>query len=77
MLQATGGNLVPMTVQKQNVVMAVAADILAYATVWYIKCLGVKQSSPAPGATNSTAVVSLLVQQDANAQFVGEVRASP
>ena len=69
----TGGNLVPMTLQKQNVVIAVVADIVAYAAVWYIKCIGVKQSSPAPGSANSTAVVSLVVQQDANAQFVGEV----
>ena len=63
----------PMTVQKQNVVIAVVADILAYATVFYIKCLGVTQRSPAPGSVNSTAVVSLVVQQDASAQFVGEV----
>ena len=69
----TGANLIPMTVQKQNVVTAVIADLLTPNAVWYINCIGVHQISPTPGHNSSTAVVSLVLQQDAGAVYIGHV----
>ena len=71
--QVTGENLVPMTLQKQNVVTAVIADVLTPSAVWYIRCMGVHQTSTLPGSNISHAVVSLVVQQDANALWIGQV----
>ena len=73
-MQVTGDNLVPMTIQKQNVVTAVVSNILAFAAVWLITPIGVRQTSPEPGSNISTAIQSMIVQQDANALFVGQVR---
>ena len=72
-LQVTGENLVPMTLQKQNVVTAVIADVLTPSAVFYINCTAVEQSSAAPGSNTSTAVVSLILQQDADAVYIGHV----
>lgn len=62
-----------MTIQKQNVVMAVVADVLTPNAVWFINCTRVNQTSAAPGTNRSTAVVSLIVEQDAEALYVGQV----
>jgi len=72
-LQVTGANLVPMTIQKQNLVIAVLADLLASAAVWQIRCIAVNQNSPVAGQDISSAVISFVVQQDADALFVGKV----
>ena len=72
-LQVTGDNLVPMTLQKQNVVTAVIADVLTPSAVFYINCTAVNQVSAAPGRNSSTAVVSLVLQQDADAVYIGHV----
>ena len=63
----------PMTLQKQNAVTAVIADVLTPSAVWYIRCIAVRQTSPMPGSNISRAVVSLVVQQDANALWIGQV----
>lgn len=73
MQQVTGNNLVPMTLQKQNVVTAVIADVLTPSAVFYINCTAVNQVSAAPGSNSSTAVVSLVLQQDADAVYIGHV----
>lgn len=70
-LAVTGNNLVPMTLQKQNVVTAVIADVLTPSAVFYINCTAVNQVSAAPGSNSSTAVVSLVLQLDADAVYIG------
>ena len=65
-----------MTVQKQNVVTAVLGDLLAFAAVWYIRCLAVNQSNPEAGQNSSTADMTYAIQQDANDLFVGQVSES-
>ena len=62
-----------MTLQKQNVVTAVIIDVLTPSGVWYIDCIGVNQTSPAEGSNISTAVVSMVLQQDAGAVYIGQV----
>lgn len=68
-----GRNLVPMTLQKQNVVTASLADTLAFAAVWNIRCIEVRQESLQSGLETSPAVMSYVMQQDAAALFVGQV----
>ncbi len=75
-LQVTGANLVTMTNQKQNLVIAVLADLLAFAAVWQIRCISVNQNSPMAGQDISSAVIAFVVQQDADALFVGQVCSS-
>ena len=72
-LQVTGTNLVPFTLQKQNLVTAVVADLLSFAAVFSVRLSSVDQTSPEPGQELSSADVFLVVQQDASALFVGEV----
>lgn len=72
-MQVTGDNLIPMTVQKQNVVTAVIADVLTPNAVWFTHCIGVNQTSPALDSNTSTAVVSLVLEQDAEALYIGQV----
>ena len=72
-MQVTGQHLVPMTIQKQNVITAVLADLLSFAEVWYIRCTAVNQASPHPGQNVSSAFISFVVQQDASALSVGQV----
>jgi len=75
-LQVKGANLVPMTLQKQNLVIAVLADLLAFAAVWQIRCIAVHQNSLLAGQDISSAVISFVAQQDADALFVGQVCSS-
>ena len=75
-LQVTGSDLVPMTVQKQNAVIAVLEDLMAFAGVWYIRCIAVNQTSVPPGQTVSSANVTIAIQQDAAALYVGQVHTS-
>lgn len=72
-LQITGANLVPFTLQKQNVVTAVLSELLASVEVWQLQCLGVNQTSLGPGTSNSTASLTYVLQQSATALFVGQV----
>lgn len=72
-MQVTGQHLVHMTIQKQNVITAVLADLLSSAEVWYIRCTAVNQASPDPGQNVSSAFISFVVQQDASALSVGQV----
>ena len=71
LLQVTGPNLVPFTLQKQNAVSATVADLLP--AVFSVRLISVEQSSPELGQNVSAADVSLVVQQDASAIFVGQV----
>lgn len=71
-LQVTGANLVPFTLQKQNAVSTAVADLLSFAAVFSVRMVSVDQSSPGPGLDISSANVSLVVQQDASAIFVGQ-----
>ncbi|KAL0053929.1 hypothetical protein WJX82_001314 [Trebouxia sp. C0006] len=71
-LKVKGANLVPMTLQKQNLVIAVLADLLAFAAVWQIRCIAVHQNSLLAGQDISSAVISFVAQQDADALFVGQ-----
>ena len=73
LLQVTGANLVPFTLQKQNLVTSVIADLLSFAAVISIRLSSVEQTSPEPGQHISSAVLSLIVQQDASALFAGQV----
>lgn len=68
----TGANLVPFTLQKQNAVSATLADLLP--AVFSVRLTSVEQNSLEAGQNVSTADVSLVVQQDAGAIFVGQVR---
>jgi len=61
----TGANLVPFTLQKQNAVSATVADLLP--SVFSVRLVSVDQTSPEAGQSISSADVSLVVQQDANA----------
>ncbi len=61
----TGANLVPFTLQKQNAVSATVADLLP--SVFSVRLISVDQTSPEAGQSISSADVSLVVQQDANA----------
>ena len=72
----TGANLVPFTLQKQNVVAAVLDELLSFAAVFSVRLQAVDQTSPEPGQELSSADVSLLVQQDASALFAGQVSSS-
>ena len=67
-----GANLVPFTLQKQNAVSATLADLLP--AVFSVRLISVEQTSPEAGQNVSTANVVLVVQQDASAMFVGQVR---
>lgn len=67
----TGANLVPFTLQKQNAVSATLADLLP--AVFSVRLTSVEQTSLEAGQNVSTADVSLVVQQDAGAIFVGQV----
>lgn len=69
----TGANLVPFTLQKQNLVTAVVADLLSFAAVFSVRLSSVDQTSVKPGHEFSSADVVLVVQQDASALFAGEV----
>lgn len=71
-LKVTGANLVPMTLQKQNLVIAVLADLLAFAAVWQIRCIAVHQKSVVAGRDTTSAVITFVAQQDADALFVGQ-----
>ena len=73
LMQVNGRNLVPMTLQKQNIVTASLADTLAFAAVWNIRCIEVRQESLQSGLNTSSAVMSYVMQQDADALFVGQV----
>ena len=75
--QVTGANLVPMTLQKQNLVIAVLADLLAFAAVWQIRCIAVHQKSVVAGRDTTSAVITFVAQQDADALFVGQVCSCP
>jgi len=68
--------LVPMTHQNQNLVIAVLADLLAFAAVWQIWCIGVNQKSLLAGQDISFAVISFVAQQDADALVAGQVCSS-
>ncbi len=70
--QVNGANLVPFTLQKQNLVSAVVADLLSFAAVFSVRLISVDQTSPEPGQNVSSADVALVVQQDASALFVGQ-----
>lgn len=65
-----------MTLQKQNLVISVLADLLAFAAVWQIQCIAVHQNSLLAGQDISSAVISFVAQQDADALFVGQVCSS-
>ena len=73
-MQVTGENLVPMTIQKQNVVTAAVAKYLESASVFIITPIGVRQTSPEPGSNTSTAMQSMIVQQDVKALYIEQVR---
>lgn len=64
-LQVTGANLIPFTLQKQNAVAAAVADLLP--SVFSVRLISVDQASPEAGQSISSAEVSLVVQQDASA----------
>lgn len=72
-----GINLIPFTIQKQNLVTSMLSHLLASAEVWQLRCMEVNQTSPGSpeGATNvSTAELSYVMQQRTSAaSFVGEV----
>ena len=73
-MQVTGENLIPMTIQKQNVVTAAVAKYLESASVFIITPIGVRQTSSEPGSNTSTAIQSLIVQQDVKALYIEQVR---
>ena len=72
-----GINLIPFTIQKQNLVTSMLSSLLAPAEVWQLRCMAVKEASPQlqEGAVNiSTAELSYVMQQrTAAGSFVGEV----
>ncbi len=68
--------MVPMTIHKQNLVIAALADLLVFAAVWQIRCIAVNQNSVLAGQVISSAVISFVVQQDADALYVGQVCSS-
>ena len=72
-MQVTGTNLVPFTLQKQNVVAATVSDQLRFASVFSVRLISVDQNSPEAGHHVSSAELSLIVQQDDSALYVGEV----
>ena len=63
----------PFTLQTQNVVTAVLSELLSTVQVWQLQCLGVNQTSPEPGSSNSTALLTYVLQQEATALYVGQV----
>lgn len=69
--------MVPMTLQKQNLVIAVLADLLAFAAVWQIRCIAVNQKSLVAERDVSSAVITFVTQQDADALFVGQLCSCP
>lgn len=72
-MQVTGANLVPFTLQKQNLVLTVLGDLLAFASVFAIRLERVEQQSPFPGSEISTASLFIVVQQDDRGLFSPEV----
>ena len=72
-MQVTGANLVPFTLQKQNLVVTVLGDLLAFASVFAIRLERVEQQSPFPGSESSTASLFIIVQQDDRDLFIPEV----
>ena len=72
-LQVTGANLVPFTLQKQNMVTAVLTDLLAFALVFSVRLLCVEQQGALPGSDISTASLFIVTQQDDRGLYVGEV----
>ena len=72
-VQVTGANLVPFTLQKQNLVTAVLADLLSFASVFSVRLIRVEQQTPLPGQDISTASLFIVTQQDTRDLFVGEV----
>lgn len=75
--QVSGVNLVPFTLQKQNLAMALLSSLLAPAEVWQLQCIEVNQTSPPleEGAAGdiSTADLTYVLQQRTAAPYVGEV----
>ena len=72
-MQVTGANLVPLTLQKQNMVTAVLTDLLAFALVFSVRLIRVEQQGALPGSDISTASLFIVTQQDDRGLFVGEV----
>ena len=72
-MQVTGANLVPFTLQKQNMVTAVLTDLLAFASVFSVRLIRVEQQGALPGSDISTASLFIVTQQDNRGLFVGEV----
>ena len=72
-MQVTGANLVPFTLQKQNLVTAVLSDLLSFASVFSVRLICVEQQTPFPGDDISTASLFVVTQQDTRDLFVGEV----
>lgn len=71
-LEVTGANLVPFALEKQNLVMTVLTELLAFASVFSVRLIRVEQQSVSPGQDISTASLFLVAQQDMSGLFMPE-----
>lgn len=70
----TGANLVPFTLEKQNLVSTILTELLAFASVFSVRLIRVEQQSVNPGQNISTASLFIVAQQDMSGLFLPEVK---
>ena len=63
----------PFTLQKENIVIAVLTDLLAFASVFSVRLIRVELHAALPGTDFRTASLFIVTQQDDRGLFVGEV----